>query len=700
MRDTKGWISAITHVNPPELWDEVRGRTPGSAPAGTARRPVLAAAILVIAVALIGSTLWALGDLDGGADTPLGPGEIVRYPLEGPPQPIAVGGGAAWVHIGAGTDTVTGLVRIDAVTGQHALLDSLKGAWPAVGGGSAWLLCNDDRGCDGGSVLQLDPLTGDVIRSVTLPGRGAQLVGTGEGVWVTHDGGVSLVTAEGEVARTFKGAFNLVGVDASSVWLTGAERGGVIALSSVTGDMIAEIPFADPCNMEVAAGLVWVASCDGGTHEGNDGDELLGIDAATGEVLFRRTIEGYGQMRYADGVLWLAQRDPDDFERIRLVAFDPRTGASLGDPIAIPDTGAEPGADLVPGPIGGPHVFFAIGEGSLWLTDFGAFEVIRMGIPDIAPPSPIETQTAGAPHVAHVRCDQDQTTVLTPLVAVQADGLHIQVENDGRSTSIDVFAGDGGVYGHELGDDTDVVLEAPVAQAMIACDREEPGEDSTSGDELARAVPITLVDPDGLWTSDLLVCGDRKFPDRPEFRAWADGNPVDTDLGAVIRRTIGGVLPSDVLERAGYEQSAYPTWRVVRDGQVVALIPVRKVTETVAFGPLQVCADSGIGDGPAAGMRGTPFEIPDFPRCDPYAAECALVYVSADRYEELGGRHVARPELVQVDGTLCVEDGLYPRGCENHAVATEWFALRLSSTDAETFVERQGCGQDVENLCT
>jgi hypothetical protein len=243
------------------------------------------------------------------------------------------------------------------------------------------------------------------------------------------------------------------------------------------------------------------------------------------------------------------------------------------------------------------------------------------------------------------------------------------------------------------------VLEAPVADVMIACDREEPGEDSTPSDELARAVPLSLVDPAGVWTPDLMVCGGREFPDRPEFRAWVDGNPVETDLGAVMRRAIGGLLPSDVLEPAGYEQSARTTWRVVRDGQVVGLIPVGRITDSVGFGPLEVCAGSGIGEGPTAGMLGTPFEIPDLPRCDPYAAECAIVYVSAERFRELGGRKIDYPTLVSTDDSLCFEDGLYPKGCENQAGGTEWIALRAFPGDASAFIEREGCGGDIETLC-
>lgn len=396
MTDVRGWINGIKRVEPPELWGEVRRRAdaPSPPPVRSPRRPLLAAVVLVTSLALLGAVLYGLRDLGTDDVVPLGrPGEIVRYRLEGPPQPLAVGEGAAWVHVGAGDGTTTGLFRIDAQTGERRIVETPGGDWPAVGGGSAWLLCNSSA-CGGGSVVQLNRATGDIVRTVALPGRGAQIAGTSSGVWVTHETGISFVTSDGVVARTFRGDYDLVGTDGVSLWVSGGA--GAMALDPFDGREIAHVAFADVCTMEVAAGMVWVASCDGGLHEGNDGDELLGVDATSGEMLFRRTIEGYGQMRYADGVLWLAQNDPSGLEQIRLMSFDPRTGDQLADPIAIPKGPAQPGGAIIG--FGPPHVFFAVGEGSLWLTDFSAFEVIRLGIPEIATPaSPDASETPDAP---------------------------------------------------------------------------------------------------------------------------------------------------------------------------------------------------------------------------------------------------------------------------------------------------------------
>jgi hypothetical protein len=381
-------------ADPPELWADVQRRAAG-VPLERRRawvHPTRTAAILVAALVVVGAALYGLRDLRSDTDvSSIRPGDIVRYRLDGPPQPIAVGEGAAWVHIGAGEGTATGLVRIDSGTGEQRPIDTPGGEWPAVGGGSAWLLCNA-RSCDGRSVLQIDPATGEVVRIVALPGRGTQITGTSSGVWVTTESGVSFVDADGVVAQSFQGTtFDLVGANETSLWVS--EHGGVTALDPVDGHEIAHVPFADVCTMEVAGGTVWIASCDGGYHEGNDGDELMGIDARTGDILFRETIEGYGQMRFAGGVLWLAQNDPTDDTRIRILRFDPRTGAPLGNPIEITKDPALSGGFLPGIGIGGPHVFFAVGEGSLWLTDLSSFEVIRIGLP-AGSPSPNGTVDA------------------------------------------------------------------------------------------------------------------------------------------------------------------------------------------------------------------------------------------------------------------------------------------------------------------
>lgn len=114
----------------------------------------------------------------------------------------------------------------------------------------------------------------------------------------------------------------------------------------------------------------------------------MGMDAATGDVLFREPLQTDGQMRFLDGVLWLAER-PEDNGPIRVVGYDPRSGAPTGASISVPRDETRFRMMSI------PSVFLAAGEGSLWITDFGAGEVIR-----VAPPTPPSSPPSVAPGAA------------------------------------------------------------------------------------------------------------------------------------------------------------------------------------------------------------------------------------------------------------------------------------------------------------
>ena len=412
-----------------EDWDaiELRATSTKSTRDPAGRRAVRAFALLAATLLVLGAALYGLKDLGGGPQAAaLRPGEIVRYQLGSPPQPISVGEGAAWVKIGSGTGTTNGLVRIDAATGQQQSLDTPGGDWTAVGGGSTWLLCNSAE-CSGGSVVRLDPATGEVLGMTRLPARGGQIAGTPEGAWISTEQGISFVDAEGTLTKSFAiNQANLVGADGDTLWVSGA--GGVRSIDPETGTVLATVDFQDACTMEAAAGTVWVASCKG------QGDRLMGIDAATGWVLFDRPIEGYGQMRFADGVLWLAERDPSNLDQIRVLSFDPRAGSSLGEPLAIP---SDPRSDnrfrmetFVP-----PHVFFAVGENSLWLTDFGAGDVIRVGIPSVS------TSTAPAPATPAALVSESFAVGSQPSSLAAADGWVWVAEEPNSIDKVDPSTG-------------------------------------------------------------------------------------------------------------------------------------------------------------------------------------------------------------------------------------------------------------------
>ena len=384
MTNTKKWIDDIKRVEPPDLWDRIEQRTAtGSVGSPSpSRRPLLAVTILAVSVLVLGSVFYSLGRIGEPSVHQPSAGEIVRYELDDKPGLLVVGEGAAWVkaepHVGSSY-----LARIDAATGAVTEIDVSRIAnpgWlvPAVGGRSVWLSCRPPA-CAGASAVQLDAVTGEAIRSVPIPAPWGELVGVTEGVWVTTESSVVFINSAGEKERRLDlGERTLLGTDGTYLWVNTDE--GIAGFDPESGAKLASVRFPGACTIDVAQGMVWVASCKTATQASYPGepDELLGIDAANGDVLFRRRIDGDGQMRYANGVLWLAQNDPTGVaQRLRILRFDPLTGARLDDPISI--LRSEPLRDVPP--YRPARVQFAVGEGSLWLTDYSAGEVIRVGLP-------------------------------------------------------------------------------------------------------------------------------------------------------------------------------------------------------------------------------------------------------------------------------------------------------------------------------
>ncbi len=349
------------------------------------------------------------------------------------------------------------------------------------------------------------------------------------------------------------------------------------------------------------------------------------------------------------------------------------------------------------------------------LLTWAAFRQPSGPIPGGNGPSPSSSPTrpSTAPLVGQIACTDTGTEVSTPSVQVQPDGVHFAVENPVGATMLDVFPalwGDG-VAGQEFeGPMAEVLLQVPPGDALVACVPKGGGPRADSLDELKAAVPIQIEDPSGAWKSDVLACGagERKELDRPGLAAYASVNPNTTDLEEVIRRAIPGILDTDQVGPAGYPNGDPRTrqWRVVRDGKVIALIryplPVPGAGDPLAmaqFSPVVTCAGSGIGVGDqTSGLLATPFELPDYDRCDPYAEECSLVYVTAERYRQLGGR--LEPKILVPEGsTQCFQDGV-PAACGGQPPGTFWYALRLTPAEADKFEQTSGCGASPSDMCT
>ena len=179
-------------------------------------------------------------------------------------------------------------------------------------------------------------------------------------------------------------------------------------------------------------------------------------------------------------------------------------------------------------------------------------------VPASATPSP-----EVVPDVAQVSCDASATKLLTPVVAAQADGVHIKVENTfGLDLDLE-FKGLGGT-GVSPGT-SQVVWSLRPGTVGLRCLRPTVDPDTVGG-----YVPLRVEDPQHLWVSPDLECtGGSQVGSGAAFPPGATGekgDPVD-----IARRTATGLLASDVVQYAGYPKATERHVRVVRDGATVAV---------------------------------------------------------------------------------------------------------------------------------
>lgn len=384
MTDLDDRLSVLDWLPSPDLWPEIRSREPAhQSPSPMGKRPLAVGFALAVGVAGIAFAAWAFF---GGSPQPIEPpeeAEIHRIHLPGPPQPIAAGEGAAWVSVSTGGGHSI-LWRIDARTEEARSLPNTEGAgWPAAGDGSVWVTCPDRNSpCAGPSVLKLDPFTGETVATVSLPGGPNQVtIGLGS-VWVTLNEGLARIDpVRAQVIAVYPGQYNFVGVASGAVWTTSYDPDRVYRIDPETGQVEKEFRIHDPCTFEATGSVVWVASCDNSL--GGDNELLTKIDAPKGEILLSAQIKGYGQMRVVNDELWLVRNHATEGNLIEVVRIDPRTGSAVGLVESVergPTEHSAMGRSL-------PHVFVAFDGRSLWLTDYGAGDVVRLGVPSASAPA-------------------------------------------------------------------------------------------------------------------------------------------------------------------------------------------------------------------------------------------------------------------------------------------------------------------------
>jgi len=180
----------------------------------------------------------------------------------------------------------------------------------------------------------------------------------------------------------------------------------------------------------------------------------------------------------------------------------------------------------------------------------------------------------GATDVAAVRCEPSETWVQPEAVSVRSDGVHLSIDNR-TDRKLFVYTRIAGAIGPLTQVDvgvTDTVSTSRPGSWELLClaGNAYPTEQSPW-------VGLEVVDPEGVWVSDVLECDAiaASHPDYPEdleggTPAGQTGDPVELSRASISGAGFA-VLEEDVLEQAGYPEAESVLVRVVRDGRIVAI---------------------------------------------------------------------------------------------------------------------------------
>jgi hypothetical protein len=206
---------------------------------------------------------------------------------------LAIDDRSVWVQVGD-----VGIGRIDRATNRDTGIRVNEVPQMQFEGSNLWAL---DVGT---GIVRLDPLTGEVLR--TIPGiSGFYIAVDGSTAWVT-DTGHSLDRVDlktGNVIKTIDvpATPKEIVVFDGSVWVACDAGGSVARIDITTNKVVATIPAGNrPVNLAAGEGAVWVW---------NHGRQLLRIDPATNKVV--ATIDGVAPtlgvgVAVGGGSVWVA----------------------------------------------------------------------------------------------------------------------------------------------------------------------------------------------------------------------------------------------------------------------------------------------------------------------------------------------------------------------------------------------------------
>jgi hypothetical protein len=302
------------------------------------------------------------------------------------------------------------------------------------------------------------------------------------------------------------------------------------------------------------------------------------------------------------------------------------------------------------------------------------------------------------PDVAEISCVGGDTEVLTPIVRLQTDGLHLRVDGDRDPTAFVIALDDGFRVGFEFAPGTEYPASdltfTPPGMARVKCGR--PGASANDG------IRMHIVDPAGLFHDARLSCPVEEPLEHGPFVYFTAGNPAPR----AIARAVPGVLSTDEIDYAGFPEGPLGTggnrrtgsYRIIRGGEVVAGVELSRY-DMRSFLQVGSCSGSGIGDSGShtLDLLASPFQLPGHAPCDPYRAECAAIHVTAARYAEIRGVDPADYAYPEAPWNLCNDD--QPDGCPSDPNDVI-LPVVLEPGDASAFVAAEGCGGTEPTACT
>jgi hypothetical protein len=262
------------------------------------------------------------------------------------PLGLAYAGGAVWVTQHHGLDVVKIDPATNAVVGRTAVAsgDEQPGRFAHLDE-ALWQV---DYSASPGAIIRLDPATGAVSQTLTVPGEPCCSLAVGGGsVWVAtpFDGPGAIYRLDAQTGAVTA----RIGVDQPTVGVFGAGAAwgtsgvDVIRIDATTNAVTRFSVGPDPFVQAFAAGSIWVSTDSG----------LVRIDPASGAVSAR--IRGLGGWVAFDGTSIWTSGSHDGFDG--LWRIDPSSNSTTGW-VPIESTQGESIGDVV------------AGGGAIWATTF------------------------------------------------------------------------------------------------------------------------------------------------------------------------------------------------------------------------------------------------------------------------------------------------------------------------------------------